>query len=72
MKKHDIQFLTIKLLVQQFLTIHGSQIETKHIFGFVVIWLCYEDVGWAHLIWIPLSWSTKIGLLMHEQEIIYG
>ncbi len=37
MKKHDIQFLTIKLLVQQFLTIHGSQIETKHIFGFVVI-----------------------------------
>jgi hypothetical protein len=69
-EKNDVQFLRVKLLARQFLAIHGSQIETKHIFGFVVIltllWAC--KLGTSNLdslIMIYKNWPIDVQTINH-------
>ncbi len=70
MKKNEVQFLIVKLLTQQFLAIHGFQIETKHVFGFVAIltllWGC--KLGTSNLdslIMIYKNWPIDVQTINH-------
>jgi hypothetical protein len=62
--------LIVKLLAQQFLAIHGSLIETKHVFGFVAIltllWGC--KLGTSNLdsfIMIYKNWPIDVQTINH-------